>query len=72
MAFPMSCVRRQGALHVEKLGRGYDWLDAGTPESLVQAAHFVQTVEERQGLKIAPPSGGGFPWVVRSRHTADT
>ena len=44
---------QRGDLHVERMGRGYAWLDTGTPDSLLQAAQFVQTVQVRQGLQIA-------------------
>lgn len=43
----------RGQLHVEPFGRGFTWLDSGTPESLLHAANFIETVQSRQGLQIA-------------------
>ena len=43
------------SLHVEKMGRGFAWLDTGTFDSLIEAASFVQTLEQRQGMKICCP-----------------
>jgi glucose-1-phosphate thymidylyltransferase len=43
----------RGQLRVEVFGRGIAWLDTGTPESLIQAANFIETIEQRQGQKIA-------------------
>lgn len=60
--------REEGALTVEKMGRGYAWLDTGTHGSLLDAGNFVRTLEERQGLQVASPDEIAFAqgWIDRA------
>ena len=61
--------RAEGALHVEKMGRGFAWLDTGTHASLLDAGNFVRTLTERQGLQIGSPDEIAFMsgWIDRDQ-----
>jgi glucose-1-phosphate thymidylyltransferase len=59
----------RGQLNVERMSRGYAWLDTGTPDSLLEAAEFVRTMEKRQGFRIASPEevAHGIGWISRAQ-----
>ena len=63
------CYLRDGTLMLEKLGRGYAWLDTGTHESLVQASNYIETIENRQGLKVCCPEEIAYlnGWIDRAQ-----
>jgi glucose-1-phosphate thymidylyltransferase len=54
------CYLEQGTLQLERLGRGYAWLDTGTHESLVEASTYIETIEKRQGLRVCCPEEIAF------------
>ncbi|MEO8670005.1 MAG: glucose-1-phosphate thymidylyltransferase RfbA [Tahibacter sp.] len=59
------CYLDEGTLMLEKLGRGYAWLDTGTHDSLVEASNYIETIENRQGLKVCCPEEIAFSngWI---------
>lgn len=59
--------RAEGSLHVERMGRGFAWLDTGTPGSLLDAGNFVRTLQDRQGLQVGSPDEIAFRqgWIDR-------
>ena len=59
----------RGDLRVEKLGRGFAWLDTGTPDTLIEASEYVRALEKRQGLRIASPEETAYSlgWITRDQ-----
>jgi glucose-1-phosphate thymidylyltransferase len=58
---------KMGALHVERLGRGFAWLDTGTPDSMLDASEFMRTLEKRQGFRVSCPEEIAFRMGYISR-----
>jgi glucose-1-phosphate thymidylyltransferase len=63
----VSAYLRRGQLHVERLGRGFAWLDTGTPDSMLDASEFMRTLEKRQGFRVSCPEEIAFRMGFISR-----
>jgi glucose-1-phosphate thymidylyltransferase len=63
----VSAYLRMGQLHVERLGRGFAWLDTGTPDSMLDASEFMRTLEKRQGFRVSCPEEIAFRMGFISR-----
>ncbi|KGM56884.1 glucose-1-phosphate thymidylyltransferase [Lysobacter arseniciresistens ZS79] len=63
------CYLEEGSLHLERLGRGYAWLDTGTHQSLLEASNYIETIEARQGLRVCCPEeiAHGNGWIDDDR-----
>lgn len=68
----LECYLNEGSLTVERMGRGFAWLDTGTHESLLDAGNFVRTLEHRQGLQVGCPDEIAYRagWIDRAQLTA--
>ena len=66
------CYLEDGSLHLEQLGRGFAWLDTGTHESLMEAGNYIETIENRQGLKVCCPEEIAYinGWINADQLTA--
>ena len=64
--------RAEGSLQVERMGRGFAWLDTGTPGSLLEAGNFVRTLQDRQGMQVGSPDEIAFHqgWIDRAGFAA--
>jgi glucose-1-phosphate thymidylyltransferase len=67
----VSAYLRMGQLHVERLGRGFAWLDTGTPDSMLDASEFMRTLEKRQGFRVSCPEEIAFRMGFITRNDLD-
>jgi glucose-1-phosphate thymidylyltransferase len=68
----LEAYRSEGSLQVERMGRGFAWLDTGTPGSLLEAGNFVRTLQDRQGMQVGSPDEIAFRqgWIDRAGFAA--